>query len=37
VRLSRFLALVNLYKALGGGWSRSDVLPPDTSIFHGVL
>lgn len=25
VRLSRFLAVVSLYQALGGGWSRADV------------
>jgi NodT family efflux transporter outer membrane factor (OMF) lipoprotein len=37
VRLARVLALVNLYKALGGGWSASDVMPPDTPIFNGVL
>ena len=24
VRLSRFLALLNLYKALGGGWTQPD-------------
>ncbi len=24
VRLARFLALLNLYKALGGGWARPD-------------
>ncbi len=37
VRLSRFLALVNLYKALGGGWSTGGVVPPDAPIFNGVL
>jgi outer membrane protein TolC len=37
VRLTRFLALVNLYKALGGGWTAQDVVPPDTPIFNGVL
>ena len=37
VRLSRFLALVNLYKALGGGWTAQDVVPPDTPVFNGVL
>jgi NodT family efflux transporter outer membrane factor (OMF) lipoprotein len=36
-RLARFQALVNLYQALGGGWSRSDVVPPPSTIFHGVL
>ena len=25
VRLARFLALVSLYKALGGGWTHADV------------
>lgn len=37
VRLSRFLALVTLYKALGGGWSAGDVVPPEAPIFNGVL
>jgi outer membrane protein TolC len=37
VRLARFLALVNLYKALGGGWTAQDVVPPDTPVFNGVL
>jgi outer membrane protein TolC len=37
VRLARFLALVNLYKALGGGWSTGDVAAPDAPIFNGVL
>jgi NodT family efflux transporter outer membrane factor (OMF) lipoprotein len=37
VRLSRFLALVDLYKALGGGWTARDVAPPETPIFNGVL
>jgi outer membrane protein, multidrug efflux system len=37
VRLSRFLALVSLYKALGGGWTERDVAPPDAAIFNGVL
>ncbi len=36
-RLARFLALVNLYKALGGGWTRADVTAPPSTIFHGVL
>ena len=37
VRLSRFLALVSLYKALGGGWTREDIAPPETRLFQGVL
>ncbi len=37
VRLSRVLALVGLYKALGGGWSANDVVPPGAPIFNGVL
>ena len=37
VRLSRFTALVDLYKALGGGWSRGDVVVPPSTIFHGIL
>ncbi|MCW3475169.1 efflux transporter outer membrane subunit [Rhodovastum sp. RN2-1] len=37
VRLSRFQALLSLYKALGGGWSRSDVVPPASTIYHGVI
>jgi NodT family efflux transporter outer membrane factor (OMF) lipoprotein len=37
VRLSRFLALVNLYKALGGGWAKSDVVSPAVTIYQGVL
>jgi NodT family efflux transporter outer membrane factor (OMF) lipoprotein len=37
VRLARVLALVNLYKALGGGWSATDVMPPAAPIFNGVL
>jgi multidrug efflux system outer membrane protein len=37
VRLARFLALVNLYKALGGGWTAQDVAAPDAPIFNGVL
>jgi len=37
VRLARFLALVNLYKALGGGWTEQDVAPPDAPVFNGVL
>jgi outer membrane protein, multidrug efflux system len=37
VRESRFLALVSLYKALGGGWSREDTAPPETHLLQGVL
>jgi NodT family efflux transporter outer membrane factor (OMF) lipoprotein len=37
VRLSRFQALVALYKALGGGWSVSDTVNPPPSLFQGVL
>lgn len=37
VRQARFLALVSLYKALGGGWTRADTRPPDYGIYHGVL
>lgn len=37
VRLARFLALVDLYKALGGGWAKSDVIVPPSTIYHGVL
>jgi NodT family efflux transporter outer membrane factor (OMF) lipoprotein len=37
VRLSRFQALVSLYKALGGGWAEDDVKSPPSTIFHGVL
>ena len=37
MRLSRVLALVNLYKALGGGWTAQSVVPPATPIFNGVL
>ncbi len=37
IRLARFTALVNLYKALGGGWSRGDVVRPPSTIYHGVL
>jgi hypothetical protein len=31
VRLARSLALVNLYKALGGGWNRPDEQFPGLS------
>jgi outer membrane protein TolC len=37
VREARFLALVSLYKALGGGWTREDTAPPETRLFQGVL
>ena len=37
VRLARFTALVNLYKALGGGWTRGDTTPPESRLFQGVL
>lgn len=36
-RLARFQALVAMYKALGGGWTQRDVLPPEAPIFNGVL
>ena len=37
VRLSRFLALVNLYKALGGGWTIDQTAVPEKRLFQGVL
>jgi len=37
VRLSRFNALVSLYKALGGGWTTSDTQNPQPGLFQGVL
>ncbi len=37
VRLSRFQALVALYKALGGGWTTSDTPPPQSHLIQGVL
>ena len=37
VRSARFSALVSLYKALGGGWSRGDTAPPESRLFQGVL
>jgi outer membrane protein, multidrug efflux system len=37
VRLTRFNALVALYKALGGGWTVERVVPPETHLFNGVL
>ena len=36
-RLTRFQALLSLYKALGGGWSNSEVVPPTTPLYQGVL
>ena len=36
-RLERFLTLVSIYKALGGGWSKADTVPLPSTIFHGVL
>lgn len=37
VRLARLTALVALYKALGGGWSRADVPTPAHPVYQGVL
>ncbi len=37
VRLARFQALLSLYKAMGGGWSRDDVAAPEVRLFQGVL
>ena len=37
VRLARFQALLSLYKALGGGWSKSDIAAPDPSLLQGIL
>ena len=36
-RLARFQGLLSLYKALGGGWSNADVVPPATPLYQGVL
>ena len=36
-RLSRFEALLSLYKAMGGGWSREEVETPEVRLFLGVL
>ncbi len=36
-RLARVQALVTLSKALGGGWTQSDVIPPDTPSYNGLL
>lgn len=37
VRLARFTALVDLYKALGGGWTRDQIPTPAAPLFQGVL
>jgi NodT family efflux transporter outer membrane factor (OMF) lipoprotein len=37
IRLSRFQALLSLYKALGGGWTDRDVTAPETRLLQGVL
>lgn len=37
VRLARFTALVDLYKALGGGWTRAQTPLPDAKLLQGVL
>lgn len=37
VRLARFQALLSLYKALGGGWSKDDITPPAVPVVQGVL
>jgi len=37
VRLARFQALLALYKAVGGGWTRQDVEAPSVRLFQGVL
>ncbi len=37
VRLARFQALVALYKALGGGWTIDQTLPPEHRLLQGVL
>ena len=37
VRLARVNALVDLYKALGGGWTRADTIEPPSSIYHGII
>ncbi len=36
-RLARFQSLLSLYKALGGGWTKQDVPPPDSKLWQGVL
>jgi outer membrane protein, multidrug efflux system len=37
VRLARYQAMLSLYKALGGGWDKSDVVAPPSTIYHGVI
>ena len=37
VRLARFQALLSLYKALGGGWSREDVAAPESPLLQDAL
>ena len=37
VRETRFLALVALYRALGGGWTRADTVTPASTWYHGIL
>jgi outer membrane protein, multidrug efflux system len=37
VRLARFQALLSLYKAVGGGWTKTDVPVPPSTIYHGIL
>jgi multidrug efflux system outer membrane protein len=37
IRLSRFEALVNLYKALGGGWTIDQTVAPEKRLFQGGL
>ncbi len=37
IRLARFQALLDLYKALGGGWTKDDVIAPPSTIYHGIL
>ncbi len=36
-RLARFQALLSLYKAVGGGWTREDVAAPSVQLLQGVL
>ena len=31
-RRDQYIALINVYKAMGGGWSVSDYIPPTTSL-----
>jgi len=37
VRLARFQALLSLYKALGGGWSKADISAPAVSLLQDVF